>query len=83
MGRGVGVGVGVDVGVGVGVGVLVGVEVGVGVGVDLIPLQPDRASPINTKKPISNKPLSLSNMIPPDQEIRLVHVGCANPLVLL
>jgi hypothetical protein len=60
MGRGVGVGVGVDVGMGVGVSV--GVEVGVGVGVDMIPLQPDRASPINTKKPIRNNPLFLSNM---------------------
>ena len=60
-------------GVGIGVGVLVSVEVGVGVGVgvDIIPLQPDRAIPINMKKPIRNKSLFLSNVIPPDQ-IRLI-----------
>ena len=55
-------------GVGIGVGVLVGVEVGVGVGVgvDMIPLQPNKANPINAKKPIRNKSLFLSNVIPPD-----------------
>ena len=56
-------------GVGIGVGVLVGVEVGVGmgvgVGVDMIPLQPNKANPINMKKPIRNKLLFLSNMISP------------------
>ncbi|TEU11919.1 MAG: hypothetical protein E3J21_22475 [Anaerolineales bacterium] len=72
MGRGVGVGVGVDVGVGAGVGVLVGVEVGVGVGVDVIPLQPNKANPINAKKPIRNKSLFLSTMIPPDPETWLL-----------
>jgi hypothetical protein len=70
MGRGVGVGVGVDVGIGV--GVLVGVEVGVEVGVDRIPLQPNRAIPIHTKRPIRNKSLFLGNEIPPDPETRLV-----------
>ena len=70
MGWGVGVGVGVDVGIGV--GVLVGVEVGVGVGVDIIPLQPNKASPIKTKKPIRNKSFFLSNEIPPYLEARLV-----------
>jgi hypothetical protein len=70
MGRGVGVGVGVDVGTGV--GVWVGVEVGVGVGVDRIPLQPDRASPINDmEKPIRNKALFLGNVSPPELETRL------------
>ena len=68
-GRGVGVGVGVEVDVGV--GVLVGVEVGVGVGVDMIPLQPNKANPANAKKPIRNRSLFLSNMIPPDLESRL------------
>jgi hypothetical protein len=55
------------VGVGIGVGVLVGVEVGVGmgVGVDRIPLQPNKANPISAKKPIRNKSLFLSNVIPP------------------
>ena len=62
--------VGVDVGVGV--GVLVGVGGGVGVGVDMIPLQPDKASPTNTKEPIRSKLLLLSNVIPPDLETRLV-----------
>ncbi len=52
-------------GVGIGVGVLVGVKVGIGVGVDMIPLQPNKANPINMKKPIRNKPLFLSNMISP------------------
>jgi hypothetical protein len=64
MGRGVGVGVGVDVGIGV--GVLVGVSVGVGT--DVIPLHPNKANPINAKKPIRNKSLFLSNVIPPDLE---------------
>ena len=72
MGRGVGVGVGVDVGVGIGVGVLVGVEVGVGVGVDVIPLQLDKANPINAKKPIRNRALFPSNVIPPDPETWLL-----------
>ena len=70
MGRGVGVGVGVDVGIGV--GILVGVEIGVGMGVDITPLQPNRASPIHTKKPIRNKSLFLGNEIPPALETRLV-----------
>ena len=72
-GPGVGEGIGVDVAVGVGiigVGVLVGVEVGVGmgvgVGVDIISLQPNKASPVNTKKPIRNQSLFLNNVIPPD-----------------
>ena len=71
MGRGVGVGVGVDVGIGV--GVLVGVEVGVGVGVDVTPLQPNKANPTRMKKPIiRNKPLFLSNVIPPAPETWLL-----------
>jgi hypothetical protein len=70
MGRGVGVGVGVDVGVGV--GVLVGVKVGIGVGVGALPLQLDIANPINAKKPISNKFLFLSNVIPPAPETWLL-----------
>ena len=61
-------GVGVDVGIGV--GVLVGVSVGVGT--DVIPLQPNKANPINVKKAIRNKSLFLSNVIPPDLETRLV-----------
>jgi hypothetical protein len=67
------VGVGVDVGVkvGIGVGVLVGVKVGVGVEVDVISLQPDRASPINAKKPIRNKLFSPNNVIPPDKLVLL------------
>jgi hypothetical protein len=69
MGWGVEVGLGVDVGIEV--GALVGVEVGVG-GVDMIPLQPNRASPIHTKKPIRNRSLFLGNEIPPDLETRLV-----------
>jgi hypothetical protein len=68
MGRGVGVGVDV----GVGVGVLVGVEVGVEVGVDMIPLQPNKASPANVKKPLRNKSLFLNNTIPPDLELFLL-----------
>jgi hypothetical protein len=69
IGRGVGVGVGVDVGIGV--GVLVGMEIGVGVEVDMIPLQPNKASPIHTKKPIRNKSLFLGNEIPPALKTRL------------
>jgi hypothetical protein len=67
MGRGIGVGVGVDVGIGA--GVLVGVSVGVGT--DAIPLQPNKANPINAKEPIRNKPLFLSNVISPYLESRL------------
>jgi hypothetical protein len=74
---GQGVGVGVGVGVGIGVGVLVGMD---GVGVDMIPLQPDKANPINTKKPIRNKPLFLSNMIPPDLKTSLVLLWTTCPL---
>jgi hypothetical protein len=55
-----------------GVGVGVGVEVGVGMGVDITPLQPNRASPIHTKKPVRNRSLFLGNEIPPDLETRLV-----------
>ena len=62
---GVGIGVGVLVGVEVGGGVGVGEGVGVGVGVDMIPLQPNKANPISAKKPIRNKSLFLSNVIPP------------------
>jgi hypothetical protein len=47
-------------------------EVGVGVGVDAIPPQLDKANPINAKKPIRNKSLFLSNMIPPDPETWLL-----------
>ena len=84
MGRGVGVGVGVDVGIGVGVlvGVEVGVGVGVGVGVDMIPLQPNKANPISAKKPIRNKPLFLSNVIPP-APFFILHSSIASPLGLL